>query len=572
MDLGKITLYVSKENQNFSDVVDTSKLPSDSSQFVNKDFFYKEKRCKFYCLQTRGGNTNNPPWLDFVNSGMDDADQVNFETRYVRPTGLLLIEWENRIVAACFGLQAGSWLKKYLFEPDFGVKVAMNLCGDKKLRQAKSSIQASTTQMIDRQLSRPSEAFDFGMSETEFIQYISAHLLANEKITLQGKDCLTIKLSGEEKLSWDSLFLFISQFLDAFSKDTYKQLFPNYPNLTPVSDEQIEMLDQKLVSFISERKFDRFHLSIPEFIPDDQYSFTYRIRKKVNVYSHISTEHIEEEKLFKNLEDISLASLKSKKVYAYSHEESRVIEGQSWKLYDCIVAEVEDEGNCYILSSGIWRKVDDDFYRAVNEFVETIIEDDVPENFHNIPIFCMESKKNKESVFNEEYCIRDNRSILFDRSKLRIGKGRADKEFCDIFKLTDEKGEIIHVKRYGGSSDINHLFSQARFYCEFFLTDAVFVQEIRKHIEESSHEFKKSFLEHVKENLSDIHGQDYIVRLWILYDVSKEKPTIEGLPLMAKYELKLTCEKLRNALKFRDVKLSMIPVMISNHKEEVILN
>ncbi|MDO3382420.1 DUF6119 family protein [Gilvimarinus algae] len=573
MDLGKITLYLSKEKKTLEEVIDNSKLPNESARFVVKDFSYKERSCRFYCRQISGGTTDNPPWLNFVNSGIGDANPINFSSTYTRPTGLLLVEWGERIVAASFGLQAGSWLKKYLFEPDFGVKVAMNLCGNKKVRQAKSSIQLATTQMIDRQLSRPSEAFDFGMGETEFLQYISAHFLANEKITLQGKDCLTIKLAGDDKLSWDTLFDFIEQFLDAFSKETYKELFPNYPNLTPVSNEKIEDLDNKLLSFIAGKEFDKFHLSIPEFIPDDEYSFTYRHgrgMKKINVHSHVDAKHIVEEKLFRNLEDVSIQSLNNKKIYAYSHEESKIVEGRYWKLYDCIVTEIEDEGSCYTLSAGVWRKVDDDFYNAVNNFVKGISEEDIPKQYHDIPIFCMESKRNKEAVFNSEYCKKDDKSILFDQSKLKIGKGRADKEFCDILKLDNRKGEIIHVKRLGGSSAVNHLFSQARFYCEFFLTDETFVQEIRNHITDSKHALKSEFLAHVKENLSDVCGQDYIVRLWILYDNKlKEIPKLESLPLMAKYELKLTYEKLRNALKYSDITFSMIPVMLTGHKEEI---
>jgi uncharacterized protein (TIGR04141 family) len=181
----------------------------------------------------------------------------------------------------------------------------------------------------------------------------------------------------------------------------------------------------------------------------------------------------------------------------------------------------------------------------------------------------IEKKQNREEVFNKKYCELNKNSLLFDQAKLRIGQGLKDKEFCDILEYKSRApANIIHVKKYRGSSSLNYLFSQARFYCEFFLSDETFLSEIRAYIDGSNHPEKNVFLDYIKEHQADVTGKDYAVRLWILYDRRKKAPSKADLPLMAKYELKMTYERLRNVHKYSEISLSMIPVILVNFKTE----
>jgi hypothetical protein len=99
----------------------------------------------------------------------------------------------------------------------------MNMCGNEELRQTKSSIHALNTQHIDRQLSIPSDTFSFGLNETEFLHYISAHLESDKKVTLQGKNNLTIKVPGDNKLSWDKLIDYGKTFIEEYAGKKYKE-------------------------------------------------------------------------------------------------------------------------------------------------------------------------------------------------------------------------------------------------------------------------------------------------------------------------------------------------------------
>jgi hypothetical protein len=100
------------------------------------------------------------------------------------------------------------------------------------------------------------------------------------------------------------------------------------------------------------------------------------------------------------------------------------------------------------------------------------------------------------------------------------------------------------------------------------LSDEVFLSEIRRYIDVSNHVHKKLFLDHVKEDQSNVNGKDYAVGLWILFDNTKSPPQKSNLPLMAKYELKMTYERLRNIHKYSSINLSMIPVRMIKFKTE----
>lgn len=569
-ELGKISIYLAKDGNTFDSVLQNEHIVEESDEFKIRTFESDGAICKFYCLQTTTAKPS-PPWLDFINEKIDTPeDKLSFDSFNRRPSGLLLIEIEDQIFAASFGASGRKLLDSRKFRSDFGIKTAMNMCGNTELRQTKSRTHAITTQQIDRQLSRPSDAFDFGMGETELLKYISAQLENDKKVTLQGKDSLTIKVIGDEKLSWERLIGYCSTFLAEYQKDRYKTLFPNYPNVQEVSAEKSNELDAILIEQIRNEDFSLIHLAIPEFIADDEYSFSYtNYSKRENIIiSHLDTAHLKAMGVL-DLGKLDIKKLKARSVFAFSHDEDRILEYKKWYLYDCIVAEIDDNGEYFVLSEGEWRKIDDDFYTAINDFIENdLTQTDIDNRFRNINIAVQEKKQNREEAFNTAYVALNDNAILFDKAKLRIGQSQKDKEFCDILELNPGNAtSIIHVKKYGGSSAINYLFSQARFYCDFFLRDETFLSDIRDYIDNSNHPKKADFLEHIKENLADVSGNDYEVKLWVLYDSGSAKiPNKADLPIMAKYELKLTYDRLRNVNKYSAVSISMIPVVQVNFK------
>lgn len=557
-EISQVSFFLAKLESTFDTVLDGEAKPEERDEFSQLEIEVGDASCRFIYFETTSHN-KNPKWLDFVNTQIED--KFSFSAVSKNPNGLLMVSVDDRVLLATFGRSSASLLDKKRLENDFGIRTAMNMCGNEEIRQTKSQSNTITTTQIDRQVSRPSDSFVFGLSEAEDLKYISAHMKGNNLVTLQGKDRLTIKILGKDKLTWEKLIDRCKEFLVAYSKEDYKALFPNYRNFAPATEEEAEQLDAALIDALKNKKLDKLQLCIPEFISDDDYSFSYSNKKKQEdlVYSHLDIAQLYEHL---DMEKIDRKHLQYRVIYAYSLEENRVLPYRKWSIYDCLLFEAKIGDACFILADGNWARIEADFYNAIIEFSQSkVMVKDCIDSCKNIPINDNMDMKNKEEIFNNKACEANPGWVKFDRAKLQIGIGRKDKEFCDILaNFEDGIVDIVHCKPLKDASSMNYLFSQAKFYGDAFLQDQVFLGDIRRHIEASTCARKQTYLDHIKEKIEAINGRDYRVHLWLLYDWKEAVPTMEGIPLIAKYEMMLMHDHMRRVCKFRDIIVSFVPV------------
>lgn len=562
VELGQISFFLGKPDKNFSALLDPDvNLDAKGARIV--DFESDGLACRFIYFVTTSNRTN-PPWLDFINDKIDPPEEkFSFEHIGRRPNGLLLLEIENRVLAASFGLSATSLLFKKHLEPDFGIKTAMNMCGNESIRQTRSQNTALTTTHIDRQVSRPSDPFAFGLSDAEDLRYISAHIKNEGNITLQGKDSLTIKILGTEKLDWHRLTIRCREFLLKYDSKDYVDLFPNYKNFSPASDAEIKKLNAILIDTLKVRDFSKAHLSIPEFLQDDDFGFSFTntksSRKQNTYYAYLDIGKLDNHIDFSKL---SAELLDSRYIYAHSYSQDKILDYRKWSIFDCIVFETDLEGKYFVLSDGQWFQIDDDFYIDILDFIEnTLVAQTCEPEFADIDISSKDDMKNYEGIFNEEVCRRRKLAIKFDKAKLKIGTGRKDKEFCDILELVnDEFIRIIHCKPFKDAQSINYLFSQAKFYCESFTRDPTFLTEIREYIAASGSPIIDKYLDYIGDDIKKVNGDRYTVCLWLLCDNRHALPTKYDIPIMAQYELKLAHDYLTRVCKFSEVIVRFVPV------------
>ena len=69
-----------------------------------------------------------------------------------------------------------------------------------------------------------------------------------------------------------------------------------------------------------------------------------------------------------------------------------------------------------------------------------------------------------------------------DCNCITIDKTHSKIEFCDL--MTKDK-KFIHIKRYGGSSVLSHLFSQGLVSGELFLRDTKFREKVNEKLPDS---------------------------------------------------------------------------------------
>lgn len=566
-EIGQITFFLAKEGVTMTSIIDDEANLTSKKQAQSYDFTVGEADCRFIYFETMSVR-KNPPWLDFINEQLGDAS-ITFGSTSQSPNGLLLISAEERLFAAVFGRSATSCLNRKMLEPDFGIKTAMNMCGNEEIRQTRSQSNTITPTHIDRQAARPSDSFVFGLSEAEDLRYISAHIKGNRNTTLQGRDSLTVKVIGDEKLSWEKIVAQCQEFLERFGARDYIALFPNYRNFQPASDQEVTQLDAILVAALRAQDYSKVELCIPEFLSEEDFSFSYSNKAEGEniIYSFLAPEQIE--KVFKKPADITVERLQKKRIYPYSAAEGRVLGYRHWSLYDCLVYEHDLDGRYFILNDGRWAQVDPGFYKSIVEFIGKRVQEEAPEAWYlNIDISDDAAKKNSEAIFNAKVVNLRPTCVLFDRAKLQIGAGRKDKEFCDVLDMQDDGVvRIINAKQYKDASAINYLFSQAKFYCEAFLNDEIFLTQIRGFIERAPCANRQVYLDYIKPELENNHGRDYVLCLWLLYDKSKPVPKKEDIPLIAQYELKLMHDHLRKVCKFRNIIIRFIPVKTTRYTQ-----
>lgn len=564
-ELAQISFYLAKPDQTFDTVIDPEAVITAQVAYQAHDFEVGLAACRFLYFE-HVSKKSNPPWLDFANEQLSPEAPVNFSATSRSPNGLILIALDGRVLAAAFGRSASSCLIGRALEPDFGIRTAMNLCGNEEIRQTKSQSNTITPTQIDRQVAKPADTFAFGLNEAEDLRYISAHMKGDRKVTLQGRNSLTVKVIGEDKLSWDKIIVQCRSFLEAFASQDFATLFPNYKNFRPANEEQAATLDAALIETLRARDFHRLNMGIPEFVSEEEYGFCYSNHAKRDniIYAFLDPGQLQ---TCLPLDGITIDQLKHKKIFAYSPVENRVLSWKKWYVYDCLNFEHQLDGSYFILSDGRWLKVDVDFYRAIEAFTEALRVEPCEAVYAGIDISNPQAMRNEERIFNDKVCALRPSNVKFDRAKLKIGTGRRDKEFCDILDLEDDGViRIVNCKPWKDAASMNYLFSQAKFYCESFLRDETFLAEIRGQIANSNSPRKDDYLARISERIEDLKGQDYRVCLWLLYDQREPLPSPSAIPLIARYELKLMHEHLRKVCKFRDIIIRFVPVQLTHFR------
>lgn len=161
--------------------------------------------------------------------------------------------------------------------------------------------------------------------------------------------------------------------------------------------------------------------------------------------------------------NITLDLLKSKRAMQVNIEDQVIRE---WSIYKCLYAEIDLNDEKYLLVSGKYYRVDKGYKTKVeNDFT-------VDTSFA-LPDW---QKSKHENVYNMEVATIDANFQCLDggaNQRNLIGKGKI--EFADLVK-TDK--HLIHVKKYGLSAVLSHLFSQGLVSATLLRTERSFRIEV----------------------------------------------------------------------------------------------
>lgn len=376
-----------------------------------------------------------------------------------RSTGAVLLA---KIDGGYFALTFGTG--RFLIDTDqcedrFGLKVTLNCIGENTVRSIEKHSLDALLRHTHEQASRDATPREFGFDvEQDLLRAVTGKPTDTSSFgqRMSGADSLHITLPFRLAELPDLLDSLHSKFIDT----TYRTKYPWIDQIAEIRNPALEAtLDDLLIRGLAAGNLDRVWMAVPQVILwTEVRGFRFPTRKRSPEYEDIHVEHFLKTPGYTKEENA--AALKQRRVIAIDHDGK---ERYQWSAFKCTYAELEHEDRSYVLTGGKWYEVESDFVKETNRAF-----DRVPNCEIVFPAF----RDGSEAAYLERVCAEDGkRFALMDQKDIFIAKGQSPVEFCDLFTVD---GDMVHVKRYGQSSVLSHLFAQGLVSGECFRGDKNF--------------------------------------------------------------------------------------------------
>jgi uncharacterized protein (TIGR04141 family) len=351
-------------------------------------------------------------------------------------------------------------LKEGIIEERFGLKTLLNSLDSSSFRSINKTALGSVPKHSQEQMSRDVPASDFGIDiEQDLVSSVTGKSRDKKLGNLvTGKDAL----SGSTKIDITNIADFLSHCLDRYRSDDYKKDFEWIDQIEDVRDGRlVEELIASLVAKLNKGDFEKVWMAVPDLVKwDDVKGFRYLQPKRGALHDDLNAFELLKE--FGS--PVTADLLKHLQVFMISA--STDDESERWSALRCMYAEITLRGEVYILNNGNWYKIAKGF------------TDQVQKDFNSMrrsTIALPDCTVTKEGDYNIAAAAALANACCMDGELVMHGGGHSSVEFCDIF--TGDK-KILHIKRYGGSNVLSHLFSQGVVSGELFVSDEDFRQKV----------------------------------------------------------------------------------------------
>ncbi|HUX66319.1 MAG TPA: DUF6119 family protein [Terriglobales bacterium] len=411
-------------------------------------------------LYVRAPNKKPAAWLSLFTPHLNlGPDFKNANT-----AAILLLGLDSRILALTFGygrnlLVPGCW------DEDFGLHVALNLCGNSYNTVRRQGFDAiSQRSQIQANTAAGIEAFGLDV-ERDLLQAVvgnPSNFALGTK--LLGADSLQVSAHIELQ----DLRELLQGYLDAY-RSPLPSNFEWINRIRHLTDKEVLAdLNRELLQRLRERRLEHVWLVIPEIIDFvNLKGFTFK-----GAAGGDPDQALRLAPLLDSLRpgtEISIELLKRRQVQAHSAETDAIF--RSWTVFECIHAEIERDGDhVFLLSEGRWYKVAHDFCQEIVQYYRQIPIIDL-----GLPPY--RSTDSGEGQFNARVAAEQpGRWQLLD-CKLEHKSTPGKIEFCDLYSCS---GDMVHVKRYGSASRLSHLFAQGLVAGKLFRNHADFRQKVNE--------------------------------------------------------------------------------------------
>ncbi|MDR2527302.1 MAG: TIGR04141 family sporadically distributed protein [Rickettsiales bacterium] len=454
----------------------------------------------------------NPDWVDgFFNSNNNLRKIFKVASCQALFIKSVIIDKNERKFAISFG--SGRFLlNEPVFVPNFGLKVVLNMIDEKNIKKIDTHNISSMPKHKSEQVAKVGGIREFSINyETDILMGITGGIDKDKNLStifgsnITGRD----SLSANVKFDCKNIDIFLKEIYKYYNSDEYKKngfaWIDNINRILP-KDDLFEKLNGKLNGELKDikNKTDKIWIDVPEIIKwEDIKGFYYK--DKNDLKDDLNLLDLDGE--------LSIEKLKHLNVHTLGCNKDEVI--HKWSALKCLYAEIEFNDNIYIFINLCWYKVDSNFKKIINDNFNKILKKQSP--IIDWPNF--DGKNEKEYNINLSKKIKG--SMCLDANNIHYGGGHSQIEFCDVFDIDCKN--IIHVKKYAGSSVLSHLFNQGYASAELLKNDKEFKLKAAEKIQKQNPNF-----------LFD-DSADYNIIFVILN--SKEPEKANNLPFFSKITL-----------------------------------
>jgi len=423
-------------------------LEPDIPEFGHSHFYIKYGKRKF------------PKWASLFDNIVDFSEIG--KTNGV--SAALVVKTSNRFFVLSFGQGGRFLLQASAMESRFGLLVTLNSVAIGSLRCIDKQSLDNLESQSRIQSSYETSSDQFGIDVEQDMLKAVVGSPEDKKLgsRMTGADSLSVSV----KTDIANIKLLLDSYLKKFEQDLSDKGYEWVNNISNIKNNpsMIDTLEKVLEQKLQKKDFKNVWLSIPEIIQwDIVKGFMFTHGGKV-IYTDITMDGF---MATVNDEKITLELLKNRKVSCADEDHNCV--NKSWPVYRCLYAEVNLDDVKYVLNDGDWFRIEPDFVTKTNS------------NFSNIPFSGLSLplyNHEDEGAYNQSVSasMPEEYALLDDKNKVFHGGGHGQIEICDLFS---KKKNLIHIKRYGKSSVLSHLFSQGFVSGQLMQLDADFRAKIK---------------------------------------------------------------------------------------------
>lgn len=456
--------------------------------------------------------------------------------------GILLIEFNNRLFALTSGF-GRHLLHPFSVENRFGFKAVLNSIDPQTIQQlSKMTLDQNPKRTIE-QVSKGINLNQFGIDDfTDLVHRVKGRSkIASLGISLDGEDALKLSVGHELHELPDLL----KECLTFYSSNEYKNYFPEVDNLSLVKDkEQNSLLNEEIEKKLNvelQAVSDGHELSgdiwaaIPEVLSDDNIDcYTYKKSEDALRFYDIELKDIFCEKYLSRNKiikrKVTLTSLSNDSIFIMKTDG---VTHHKWSAIQCINAILEHNQEKFFFIGKQWFRASAGYINALDEKI------------NNIPNLNLKFIDWPQHIHEDEY-LKSNplthhtNYVVLDRNNIHL-EGQSAIEPCDIY--TQDK-LLIHLKRYGSSAVLGHLFNQGYVSADLLLNSVEFKRKLNEKLGDMC-------------NLNEIIPSEFTVA----YVISSKYPSNVNLPLFSKITLTKAYDELRK--KGFNVTLDIFPTTLT---------